>query len=288
MRRTLTGGCVAVVLGGLMLGRAAADVPEAVRVRQVLMQTVRYPGADDPKATLKDVLDQIAKMPDLKPLKLKFDINEIAFKYEMVPDVEKTEVANPNPIPPMNTSLDTVLKKILSRIAVPSRATYVIQRDGTIEITTGQWVWAEYYDLRRPEGLPPGAPEEPAVVMVPMLPPLVVAAFEEESLAQALRTLARQTRANVVLDLRAAKDAAKTPVTAELINVPLDDAVRLLADMTGLRSVYVGRVLYVTTPENAARLAVEEKKRYPKPKRDAAKQGPGPVEPVAPKKAKTK
>lgn len=283
MRRTLTGGCMAVVLTGLMLGRAAADVPEAVRVRRVLMQTVRYPGIDDAKATLADALDQIVKMPNLKPLNLKFNINEMAFKYEMVPDVEKTEIANPNPLPPMNVPLDTVLRKILSRIPVPSGATYIIQRDGTIEITTGQEVCAEFYDLRLPDAI-----TQETGVLLPMLPPLVVAAFEEQPLAQALRTLARQTRANVVLDLRAVKDVAKTPVTAELINVPLDDAVRLLADMTGLRSVYVGRVLYVTTPKNARRLAAEEKDRHATPKRNAPKPGSEPVQPAVPKKGKTK
>src|SRR5262249_51766019 len=50
--------------------------------------------------------------------------------------------ADPNPIPPMKTTLATVLKKILARVPVPSGATYLIRRD-VIEITTGQFATAE-------------------------------------------------------------------------------------------------------------------------------------------------
>lgn len=269
MKRIVATWCMVGML--LSWGTAAgANVPEAVRVRQALGQTVHYFGLDDPKATLTDALDQIAKHPDIKALKVKFDINEKAFQEEDVPEVQKTELANPNPIPPKDASLDAVLRKLLSRVPAKSGATYVVRHDGIIEITTGEAVRREFY-RRSVEGL-----DKP-------LPPLVIAVFEEKPLAEALRTLARQAHGNVVLDLRSVKDAAKAPVTAELINVPLDDAVRLLADLAGLHSVSVGRVLYVTTAENARRLAAEEEARE-------EKQGLGgraPIRPIDPKKEKS-
>src|SRR4029077_6454536 len=71
-----------------------------------------------------------------------FDINERAFKYEMLNDVAKTEIANPNPLPGVKSTFGTVLKRILARVPVPSGATYLIRRD-VIEITTGQFATAE-------------------------------------------------------------------------------------------------------------------------------------------------
>ena len=55
---------------------------------------------------------------------------------------------------------------------------------------------------------------------------------------------------NIVLDGRAG-DKGRTPVTARLTDVPLDNAVKVLADMADLTPVVVGRVLYVTSKDNA-------------------------------------
>jgi len=63
----------------------------------------------------------------------------------------------------------------------------------------------------------------------------------------ALRPLA------VLLDTRAA-EKARTPITAELYNVPLDTAVRLLAGMVDLQPVRVDNVLFVTSPQTAEAL----------------------------------
>jgi hypothetical protein len=107
-------------------------------LRDKLNKTIDFAGYEDPKTTLIEALDQLAKVYDVA-----FDVNEKAFKYEMLNDVLKTPIAETNPIPPMRkTTLGTVLKKILSRIGVPSGATYMIRRD-QIEITTGQFATAE-------------------------------------------------------------------------------------------------------------------------------------------------
>ena len=69
----------------------------------------------------------------------------------------------------------------------------------------------------------------------------------------ALRDLAKRTVTNLVLDGRVTKEA-QTPVTLKLEDVPLEVAVRLMANQAGLRPVRTGNVLYVTTKANAAEL----------------------------------
>ena len=48
---------------------------------------------------------------------------------------------------------------------------------------------------------------------------------------------------------------AKAPVSIQLEDVPLETAVRLLAEMAGLKPVRVGNVLFVTKKETANELA---------------------------------
>jgi tetratricopeptide (TPR) repeat protein len=115
-----------------------ADMPpRGIELQQLLSKPVKFPGLDDPKITLSEALEVLAKRYNLS-----FDINDKAFKFENVMDVAKTEVATPNAIPEMHTTLSTVLRKILARIPVPSGATYIIRRD-VIEITTGTFAGAE-------------------------------------------------------------------------------------------------------------------------------------------------
>jgi tetratricopeptide (TPR) repeat protein len=108
-----------------------------IELQQLLAKPVKYPGLDDLKATLSDVLEQLAKRYNLS-----FDINEKAFKFENIMEVAKTPITDPNPLPEMQSTLSTILRKVLSRIPVPSGATYIIRRD-VIEITTGTFAGAE-------------------------------------------------------------------------------------------------------------------------------------------------
>ena len=73
---------------------------------------------------------------------------------------------------------------------------------------------------------------------------------------EALKQLARETATNLVLDARVTKEAL-TAVTLNLEDVPLEVAVRLMANQAGLRPVRTGNVLYVTTKANAAELRNE-------------------------------
>ncbi|HWG44337.1 MAG TPA: hypothetical protein VN688_16280 [Gemmataceae bacterium] len=239
MRRVIVVACVVVGLGSV--NWAAPAPPPPMSMPQKLMQRVKFDGIDDPKSTLEDALAKLSKLYEVN-----FDINEKAFKFENVMDVGKTEIASPTPVPAMkNARVNTILRKILSRVSVPSGATYLVRGDH-IEITTmtfqGPEVWGKYTG--------------------PHLS-LVNAELTKVSLEEAVKELAEQTDFNVILDNRAA-DKAKTPVSARLLNMPLDTALRLLADMVDLRSVHLDNVLYVTTKENAAAMEARlEKEQMP-------------------------
>jgi RNA polymerase sigma factor (sigma-70 family) len=88
----------------------------------------------------------------------------------------------------------------------------------------------------------------------------VQVAVDEKALGEALRELADATGANIVLDVRL-KEKAKTPVTASLQHVPLETAVRLLADMAEVKAVSLDNVIYVTTKENAEKWLKEQRER---------------------------
>ncbi len=81
--------------------------------------------------------------------------------------------------------------------------------------------------------------------------------FDQVPLDKALRQLGRETACNLVLDPRQAAKA-KEPISLTLEDVPLEVAVRLMAELVGLRSVRLANVLFVTTKENAAELRAEE------------------------------
>jgi hypothetical protein len=71
--------------------------------------------------------------------------------------------------------------------------------------------------------------------------------------AAAVKSLAADTGANVVLDPRL-KDKANAAVTLKLDDVPLETAVRLMAEVADLSVVRMNNVLFVTTPERAEKL----------------------------------
>ncbi len=218
---------------------------------QKLKALVNFSGfGKDERLTLRDALDHLAETYDLT-----FKVNEKAFKQEMVEEVLNAAVAAKTPLPSAKgLSLERTLQDLLARVPSDSGATYAI-RDRYIEITTVQALSKE---VRGHNNGP--------------LLPLVNANIDRLLLSEALPLLAEQAGLNVVLDARAG-EKAKAPVTARLRNAPLDTAVRLLADMAGLKSVQIDNVLYVTTPDNAKTLQEEQEKRPPK-QPEAEKAGP--------------
>ncbi len=77
--------------------------------------------------------------------------------------------------------------------------------------------------------------------------------LEKTPFADALKQISRQTGVNLILDGRVEKDGA-AKVSLQMEDVPLETAVRLLAEMAGLKPVRVGNVLFVTGKTNANEL----------------------------------
>jgi hypothetical protein len=80
--------------------------------------------------------------------------------------------------------------------------------------------------------------------------------FDKVEFAQALKQLSKDTGANLLLDSRVEKEA-KSAVSLELDDVPLETAVRLLSEMAGLKPVRIGNVLFITDKKNAAELRAD-------------------------------
>ena len=256
--------CLFVVLALLT---AASPLPaeqnsRGRELRHSLNETVEFEGIDDHRSTLTDALDQFGKRYNLT-----FDVNEAAFKKARLKDsVGKVEIA-PTPISSMKTTLGTILHKVLTRVS-PS-ATFLV-RGNAIEITTTNAIRKEFFADR---------PKTPGP-----LPPLVSGEFDKVPLEAALKELNRY--GNVVLDVRAGKEG-QTPVTADLSNVPLDTAVRMLGDMAGLKVVKLDNSLYVTSKDNAKILMEEqdklrlEREREEKAKAKQEEEKPKPAAPKA-------
>ena len=225
--------CSALLLTSGIPVLHAEETARGKELRELLSKPVNVPGIDDPKVTLSEALEMLAKRYNLS-----FDINEQAFKDADIKEIRSIKIIAPGTIPEMHTRLETVLKKVLSRVS-PS-AMYII-RDDMIEITTQDAVRKEFF---------PDRPTGP-------LPPLVSGTFDKVALKAAFKELAHA--GNIVLDCRMAKEG-ETEVTADFSNVPLDTAVRMLADMAGLKVVALEDVLYVTDKENARTLTEEQEK----------------------------
>ncbi len=216
----LCAACAFGVSGAAPPPEAAPKPPESPLAS--LFKPRPFNGYDDPKLTLGEALDHLSKMYGVP-----IELNEEAFRQEQVNAADRLPVAE-QPIPKLGSaSLDRVLRKVLSRISVPGGAAYMVRPD-RIEVTTRgaqvSEVWGKY------EG--------------PYLP-LVHADFDGRPLAAALRDLGEQAGVSVVVDARAG-DKAKAPVSASFLNLPLDTAVRVLADMAGLKSYLNDNVLYVS------------------------------------------
>jgi hypothetical protein len=84
----------------------------------------------------------------------------------------------------------------------------------------------------------------------------VTVRLERVSLTAALRRLSQQTAVNLIVDPRRLREA-ESPLTLTLVEVPLDTAVRLLAERAGLRAVRQGNALFVTDCRRAEELRRE-------------------------------
>jgi hypothetical protein len=229
-----------LVSGAARAADTAADARRAAEVRKKLEATIDFPGLDDPDTRLGDALAVLSRVAGVS-----FEINEQAFKDEMIDDVSAKPLGRE--IPKMTgVPAEKVLRRLLARIPTSSGTTFVV-RGGVVAITT------------RKEASPFTWEEAPEVSF----------AFDKRPLQDALRELADATGVNIVVDARAG-DKGQSPITATVRAVGVDTAVQLLANMADLTTMPVENVLYVTTRENAKAFRAELLKLEPA-KADAAR-----------------
>src|SRR5262249_12160809 len=150
-------------------------------------------GFDDPETKLDDVLQYLQRAYNIP-----FEVNDKAFKEAKIEAVREKAIGKA--IPKMDgVPLDTVLQKFLNLIPSKSAPMWFV-RSGVVELPTVRASRAEFYPER------PSGP----------FPPLVLTTFEKKPLEDALRQLAEDTDANIVIDAGRAADKARTPVTARL------------------------------------------------------------------------
>jgi RNA polymerase sigma factor (sigma-70 family) len=221
---------------------AQADVPRrpeaSERVIQLLNEVIDLDKVTEVKLKLKDILELLAdKMTTRSGKEVMVLINIEAFKAKnkkyttariLDQDVEF-------PAFPKRMAIATALGIALSKIPTKD-ATYLI-RGGNLEVTTLE------------EASPAG-----------LLRQKVIATFRAEPLETALRTLAEQTGASIVIDSTHAAEKAQVPVTATFRHdTSLRGALEILTAMAGLKFVVLeGGGLYVTTPEAAEALRKEQ------------------------------
>lgn len=273
MVRVLLGAGLLALVGLVVSVQSAAPPGSSMRLKAIramplvdrMYAEIEVGWIDDPKTSLLEALDAMSKEYGVG-----FDIYERAFRFEMLNDVAKTEIANPNPVPPMKAPLGVVLQQILDRIAVPSGACWLMRGD-RIQITTGHFAEAEITGKRAVD-----LDEE--IRWGTVLPWwLVNVDLRKKPLAEALDQLADRSGQVVVLDESLTKEYAKRSVTARLRNVPVSTAVLMLASQADLGMVKMDNTFYVTTEEKATRLNKRFAELNPPPKPTAKAREAGPL-----------
>jgi hypothetical protein len=231
-RSLIVSGLVVVfVAGGFAWQAPPAAAPQeksveasARAMREKLAKPVTLEKGFDQGTKLQEALDFLSDRYEVS-----FILDRRGFQEELGSEAAEQEIRLPKLI---GVRLSTVLRMITDQVS----GSYLIKPDHIL-VTTWQ--------RTRPESWKDEESRRWAVK--------IDAAFDHMPLADALRELGDSSGINVVLDPRTA-EIAKMPMTLTLNNVPIDTAVRLLADMADLRSVVMDNVLYVTTQANAHHL----------------------------------
>jgi hypothetical protein len=193
------------------------------------------PKNDSPAERVRKALDQVTDVK-IENQSLELAISQLRDAHKINFVLDRVAVStmgidpmngNPITLEQSNVKLRTALRSLLG----PLHLTYVIIGE-TVVITT----------------------EEAAVAR--QLRQRVSVDLDKTQLTLALKQLAHETATNLLVDPRASKEA-QTAITLQLDDVPLETAVRLMAEMASLKAVRLGNVLMVTTKANAAELRAE-------------------------------
>jgi hypothetical protein len=186
---------------------------------------------DTPADRIKKALDQPTDL-DVSDQPLPLAIAQLREQTKINFVIDRQAIANMG-IDPDSTPINVKLQNVKLRAALRTllgqySLTYAVIGD-TVVITSEEM--AMYRQLRQ----------------------RVSVDLDRVQLVTALKQLSRETSTNLVIDPRVHKES-QTPVTLQLEDVPLETAVRLLAEMAGLRPVRMGNVMFVTTKANATEL----------------------------------
>jgi hypothetical protein len=231
-----------VVLASTAAPVSAQGTVSGAKLRQLLAKLNDTIDMKDVQApmTLKEAVDLIQdklnaryKQEDVLPIL----VDTEAFKAdpaESGAQVLDTQIRFPKY--PRQMTVATALRVILSQIAL-QKATFLV-RDQYVEIT-----------IAKEASLPR------------LLEQKVFAAFDRRPFAEAVEELSAPSGVSVILDPRLA-DKLKAPVTATLNHdLPLEGALRLLADMVGAKLYVSEDGVYITSAANAEALEKERKLR---------------------------
>jgi hypothetical protein len=212
-------------------GQAASAKTQAVHGWHAkLTAPITIENGIDP-TTLKEALQYLSDVGGVNIL-----VDTAAFRSNGIEDIENYSVS----LPKINgVRLGTVLHFLLAKID----AEYLLHHD-YLEVTT--------VTRARPEEWPGNRPMEDTWKR-PLLP-LVYAEFNRVPLGDALKELSDVSDVSIILDGSRAEQVRAAEVTAALKNVPVDTAVRILADAVGMEAVLMDNVLYVTESEHAEQL----------------------------------
>ena len=218
----------ALLLAGLALPAAAPAAPAASPAEP-------RPRADSPAEKVRHALDQVAETVEIidQPLELAIAQMHEQTKVNFVLDRLTIQQMGVDPssaainVRLQNVKWKTALRTMLGQYNL----NYAIVGETVIVTSEDQ-------------------------AMVRQMRQRVSVDLDRVQMGSALKQLAKDTSTNLIVDTRVLKDA-QTPVSLQLEDVPLETAVRLIAEMAGLKPVRVGNVLFVTTKANAAEMRAD-------------------------------
>lgn len=186
--------------------------------------------------TLKEPIDAaldlvLTELAEQHGLTGKVILDAQAFKATGVEDVRAAMVK-------LDKLADVKLATVLSAILKQVNGCYLV-KDGLIVITSKAARRAEL-----------GEKDDDAEAAVRDAMPLVRMTFTETPIRKVVEELAEKFERTILIAPYLA-ERGDVLVTAKLVNVPLDHAVELLADMAELALVKRGNALYVTSRERA-------------------------------------
>jgi hypothetical protein len=228
--------CLVMFFGGTSLAGVADPEPFSYRdsspaheLRQKLNHPVTLDKGIGPSATLNDALEFLSDRYDLTII-----VDSNAFAAIGVQKAEETSVQLPRM---SGVPLSTVLRMLVGQVKGDMYVgTYQINND-YIEITT------TYHQFMSPMSMADngGRPNVPSVTVE----------GRGQTLEETFAYLADTTSINVVLDARVRDRARRVTVTTSFRGVPMDTALRILADMAELGVAITDNVFYITDLDNA-------------------------------------